>query len=105
MAEYLKKELEEQKSLNEETNQRHDTEINDFKLRLTSKEVELEKQIQQQYDELEDLDKTMDEESKYALDELNAAASGNMFDGTQEAEYDEIDNAHQNDIFERFFNV
>ena len=79
--------------LNEETNKRHETQINEIKLKLTSKEVEFEKQMQQQYDELEDLDKTYDEESKFALDELNGAASGNMFDETQEAEYDEIDNA------------
>ena len=49
--------------------------------------------MQQQYEELEDLDKTFDEESKLQLDQLNGAASGNMFDETQEAEYDEIDNA------------
>ena len=28
------------------------------------------------------------------LQELNGSAAGNMFDGQQEAEYDEIDNAH-----------
>ena len=52
--------------------------------------MELEKQMQQQYEELEDLDKTFDEESKLQLDQLNKS---NMFDETQEAEYDEIDNA------------
>ena len=49
--------------------------------------------MQQQYEELEDLDRTIDEESKIAMDELNGTASGNMFDETQEAEYNEIDNA------------
>ena len=53
--------------MSDETNKRHDTEIKDLKLRLTSKEVELEERVQQ-YDDLEDLDQTNDEESKYALD-------------------------------------
>ena len=41
--------------MNEEAGKRHDTEINDLKLRLTSKEVELEERVQH-YDDLEDLD-------------------------------------------------
>ena len=41
--------------MNEEAGKRHGTEINDLKLRLTSKEVELEERVQQ-YDDLEDLD-------------------------------------------------